>query len=496
MSDDSLILVIDAGTTSTRGIVFDPDGNVIAVSNHLISQHFPKPGWVEHDALEIVSASVQAAREALARLGSDVQRVRAIGITNQRETVVLWDRKTGLPLHRAIVWQDRRTSALCERLRSQNRESLVQSKTGLLLDPYFSATKIAWLLDEIPSARTRAVAGELAVGTIDSFLIWHLSGGEHVTDATNASRTSLYDLNTGSWDAGLCALFDVPMSLLATITDSAGSIAMTTADHFGHALPITGVAGDQQAAAIGQACLAPGLAKITYGTGAFLIVNAGAEPCVSRHRLLGTVAWQLNGERCYALEGSLFVAGSAIQWLRDQMGLITSAEESETLAASIDDSGGVYVVPAFAGLGAPYWDAEARGVICGLTRGSARAHIVRATLEAMSYQTADLLDAFAGDGLPVRTLRVDGGMSANKWLMQHLADMLDVSVEQPAVLETTAWGAALLARVGAGLESSLQDAASRWRAVNSWRSQTDATVRSQRLVGWRSAVARARGLVA
>jgi glycerol kinase len=496
MSDDSLILVIDAGTTSTRGMIFDAGGNVIAVSNHLISQHFPKPGWVEHDAMEIVSASITAARAALAELGSDVQRVRAIGITNQRETVVLWDRKTGVPLHRAIVWQDRRTSAVCDRLRSQNRESLVQSKTGLLLDPYFSATKIAWLLDENPGARTRAAAGELAVGTIDSFLIWHLSGGAHVTDATNASRTSLYDLNSGSWDAELCALFDVPMSLLATITDSAGEIALSLAEHFGRALPITGVAGDQQAAAIGQACLTPGLAKITYGTGAFLLVNAGDTPRVSSHRLLGTVAWQLAGERCYALEGSLFVAGSAIQWLRDQMGLISSADESETLAASVADSDGVYFVPAFAGLGAPYWDADARGVICGLTRGTTKAHIVRATLEAMSFQTADLLDSFAGDGLPVQTLRVDGGMSANKWLMQNLSDMLDIPVEQPSVLETTAWGAAMLARVGAGLENSLQDAASRWCAVNSWRPQLDAAERSRRLTGWRAAVARARGNIA
>jgi glycerol kinase len=489
---DALILVIDAGTTSTRAIVFDVAGRVISVANRLIAQHFPQPGWVEHDAQEIISHSLDAARDALAQLDDRQSEVQALGITNQRETVVLWDRKTGAALHRAIVWQDRRTAPICDRLRGENRESLVVAKTGLLLDPYFSATKIAWLLDAIPGARARANAGELAVGTVDSFLIWHLSGGVHVTDATNASRTSLYNLASGAWDTELCELFDVPLSVLPEIIDSAGIAGHVRADHFGRAVPIAGIAGDQQAAAIGQACLFSGMAKITYGTGAFLLVNAGETPPISQNRLLATVAWQINGKRHYALEGSLFVAGSAIQWLRDEVQLIPSAAESEALARSVTSSDGVYLVPAFVGLGAPYWDAAARGLICGLTRGTTRAHIVRAALEAMSYQTNDVIAAFARDGLPVDSLRVDGGMAANGWLMQDVADILNRPVQQPEILETTAWGAAMLAMVGVGLVPSLEVAAQNWQALKSWQPKMDDVVREQRLNGWREAVTRAR----
>jgi glycerol kinase len=489
-----LTLVLDAGTTSTRAILFSATGEMLDVENCFISQHFPQPGWVEHDAQEICASSCTAVRTVLLRAGENTKYITGIGITNQRETIVLWERKTGVPVHRAIVWQDRRTSALCERLRGESRESLVQSRTGLLLDPYFSASKISWLLDHIPDARVRAEAGELAVGTIESFLIWHLSGGAHITDATNASRTMLYDIHRGCWDLELCALFNIPRSLLPEVTDCAGKFAITKREMIGAELPITGIAGDQQAAAIGQSCFTRGMAKCTYGTGAFVLVNAGINVPTSHNKLLATVAWQLEGVRHYALEGSLFVAGSAVQWLRDGLGIIAHSNETESLAQSVDDNGGVYFVPAFAGLGAPYWDADARGLVCGLTRGTTRAHIVRSCLEAMSYQTADLLSAFAADGLAVARLRVDGGMAANNWLMQDIADVTGVPIDRPKVLETTAWGAAILSMIGSGVAASLEEAAKLWSAETMWEAKQNKAQRDTRLLGWSRAVSRSRSI--
>jgi glycerol kinase len=492
MATAPLTLVLDAGTTSTRAILFSARGEMLFVENRLISQHFPEPGWVEHDAMEICASSIDALRTVLKNAGANIHNIVGLGITNQRETIVLWDRKTGVPLHRAIVWQDRRTSALCEQLRAESRESLVQTRTGLRLDPYFSGTKIAWLLDHIPGARARAAAGELAVGTIESFLIWQLSGGLHISDATNASRTMLYNINKGEWDHELCAMLNIPIAILPEVTDCAGQFGVTQRDILGYEIPIAGIAGDQQAAAIGQSCFSRGMAKCTYGTGAFVLAQAGTSVPTSNNNLLSTVAWQLQGVRHYALEGSLFVAGSAVQWLRDGLGIVETAAQTEALAQSVNDSAGVYFVPAFAGLGAPYWDANARGLICGLTRGTTRAHIVRACLEAMSYQTADLLSAFAADGLAVERLRVDGGMAANNWLMQDVADITGVQIDRPRVLETTAWGAAILAMIGAGVATTLEDAAKLWTLDKSWYPEITSENRHQLLSGWTRAVARSR----
>ncbi len=492
MASAPLTLVLDAGTTSTRAILFSADGEMLYVENRLISQHFPEPGWVEHDAIEICNSSIDALRSVLKNVSANARDIVGLGITNQRETIVLWDRKTGVPLHRAIVWQDRRTSALCDQLRAESRESLVQIRTGLRLDPYFSGTKIAWLLDHIPGARARAVTGELAVGTIESFLIWHLTGGLHISDATNASRTMLYDIRKGEWDHELCDMLNIPVALLPEVTDCAGKFGVTQRGVIGIEIPITGIAGDQQAAAIGQSCFTRGMAKCTYGTGAFILAHAGTQMPTSQNKLLSTVAWQLQGVRHYALEGSLFVAGSAVQWLRDGLGIVETAAQTEALAQSVNDSAEVYFVPAFAGLGAPYWDADARGLICGLSRGTTRAHIVRACLEAMSYQTADLLSAFASDGLAVERLRVDGGMSANNWLMQDIADITGTEIDRPRVLETTAWGAAILAMIGAGVATTLQDAAKLWTLDKSWRPKITTDKRYQLLTGWSQAVARSR----
>ncbi|QTN19926.1 glycerol kinase GlpK [Brevundimonas sp. AJA228-03] len=485
------ILAIDQGTTSTRAIAFelrDDHGlHPIAVSQIELTQHFPKSGWVEHDAAEIWTATVQTCREVIGKAGG-VGRFSAIGITNQRETSVLWDATTGEPLHRAIVWQDRRTTAVTTRLAAEGHEAMVQAATGLILDPYFSATKFAWLLDAVPGARARAAGGEVLLGTIESWLIWKLTGGaSHVTDATNASRTSLMDLHTLQWRDDLCDLFDVPKAALPRIVGCAGPMGACDPALFGCALPITGSAGDQQAALVGHGALKPGDAKITYGTGAFLVANVGDAPVSSSSRLLGTPGYSVGGAVAYALEGSIFSAGSAIQWLRDGVGMITDSRQSEAVAQTLADNGGVYLVPGFTGLGAPWWEPDARGTVIGLTRDARPAHFVRAALEALAYQTRDLLDALEKDGAPpLKVLKVDGGVTANAFAMQFVADICGVPVERPAFQEMTALGAARLAARGAGLIDSLEPHNDEAPAV--WTPRMDEVERIRLLEGWRRAV--------
>jgi len=479
-----LILVIDAGTTSTRAMLLARDGACLAVAQRELAQHYPRDGWVEHDAEEIWQFSLACAWEMVAAAGG-AERIAGIGIANQRETICFWSRRGGAPLARAIVWQDRRTAELCAGLKAQGHEAAVQAKTGLLLDPYFSGSKIAWAMREWPQLRE---AGEdLAIGTVESWLVFKLTGGLHVSDATNASRTALMDIHGGGWDPELLALFDAPRGALPQIVDCAGRFGETKL--FGAPIPITGMAGDQQAAAIGQTCLARGETKATYGTGAFVLTHVGEAAPLSQSRLLTTIAWQLGGKRAYALEGSVFVAGSLIQWLRDSLGLIAAAPESEDLARSVADNGGVYLVPALAGLGAPHWRPEARGAISGLSFAATRAHVMRAALEAQAHQTHDLMTAFAADGAAWQCLRIDGGMSANDWLAQDLADMLGVEVERPDFVETTALGAAMLAGVGAGLFGSLEEANAMRGPVRRFVPAMDAAVRQGRLDGWRKAVA-------
>jgi glycerol kinase len=488
-----LILALDTGTTSTRALVFELGGGLVAQASQPLAILTPNPGWVEQDGVQIVQSSLNVIHQVLEQLGERATQIAGLGLTNQRETILVWERGSGKPIHPAIVWQDRRTADSCAALRAAGHESWVQASTGLLLDPYFSATKLAWILDHVPGARAQAEQGLLAAGTVETYLTWCLSGGiSHITDATNASRTALYDLASGAWSARLLDLFRVPRAVLPEITDSAGRLATTKKEACGFVLPIASLVGDQQSAAIGQACIQPGMAKITLGTGAFLLAHVGAAIPSTQHRLLGTVAWQLNNKRAYALEGSLFVAGSALQWLRDGLGVLEDVAQSGALAASVPDSAGVFMVPAFAGLGAPYWDAQARGLICGLTRGTTRAHLVRATLEAMGYQAADLLEAFAGDGAPIAQLRVDGGMAANDWLMQWMADLLDIPVARPHFLETTAYGAALLACVGLGLAEDIGAAAQAWQAERIFTPDMAPTARLAQLALWRQAVARAR----
>ncbi len=488
MTATPLILAIDEGTTSTRVVAFDLQGNIVDSEGAPLTQHYPHPGWVEHDAAEIWERTNACLKAVASRVGID--RIAAIGLTNQRETVVFWDRATGEPLAPAIVWQDRRTADLCERLRGEGLEADVQRRTGLLLDPYFSGTKIAWALANWPAVADAARDGSLTLGTVDSYLLFRLTGGRvHVTDATNAARTLLMDLATCAWDDDMLARLGVPRAALPAIVDCAGPLGET--ELLGRTIPITGCAGDQQAAAIGQGCLAPGLVKATYGTGTFVLAHAGKQPPTSHHRLLSTVAWRLNGQAAYALEGSIFTSGSAVQWLRDGLRIIDSAAETEALARSVPDSGGVRFVPAFVGMGAPYWRADARGTLTGLTGGTTRAHIVRACLEAMSYQTADLFDAFAADGVAPSCLRVDGGMVANDWLCQDLADMLDIQVERPRVIETTALGAAMLAAVGAGLVPSLEETRTMWQPDRIFTPALDAAPRAERRAGWRKAIAQA-----
>ncbi|MBX9859969.1 MAG: glycerol kinase [Sphingomonas sp.] len=477
------ILVIDEGTTSTRAMAFAPDGRCLATEAAELTQHYPQPGWVEHDAAEIWARTLAVTRAVIERVGG-ADRIAAIGITNQRETVVFWDKATGEPLAPAIVWQDRRTAGDCHALKEAGHEAVVQAKTGLLLDPYFSGSKIGWALRHWPQL---AEAGDrLAVGTVESWLVWKLTGGLHITDATNASRTALMAIGSGGWDDGLIDLFGAPRTALPEIVDCAGRFGETTL--FGTAIPICGMAGDQQAATIGQACLKPGETKATFGTGAFILTQAGAIPPVSHHRLLSTVAWQLSGKRAYALEGSVFVAGSLVKWLRDAIGLIGTAAETEAIARSVADNGGVYLVPALSGLGAPWWQPEARAAISGLSFTNTRAHIVRAALEAMAHQANDLKNAFAADGVDWASLRIDGGMVANNWMAQDMADILAIPVERPAFAETTAQGAAMLAGVGCGLFSGLEEASAMRGTVERFEPEMNAEVRSTRLKGWGIAV--------
>jgi len=484
-----LILALDQGTTSTRAVAFDPDRwRPVAVAQIPLEQHFPHPGWVEHDATGIWRAAVQVCREAIHQAGGP-ERIAAIGLTNQRETTVLWDRSTGRPLHRAIVWQDRRTATVTEALQARGHEAAVQAATGLVLDPYFSASKIAWLLDHVDGARARAERGELSAGTIDAWLMFNLTGGDHfVTDVTNASRTALFGLGELAWRDDLLELFGVPRAVLPRVLPSAGLFGETDPALFGRAIPITGCAGDQQAALVGHGALRPGATKITYGTGAFLVAHTGDQPVASTNRLLSTVAYQVGGQTAYALEGSIFSAGSTVQWLRDAMGAVGHSRETEAVAQALPDNGGVYLVPGFTGLGAPFWEAEARGAVFGLTRGAGPAHIVRAGLEAMAYQTRDLLEALKADGAPPpRRLRVDGGVTANGWVMQFLADITGCEVERPAYQEMTALGAARLAALGAGVIDALDQPPSGEPAL--WSPAMSASDRARLLAGWDAAVA-------
>lgn len=489
------ILALDQGTTSSRALVFDGAGNVCALAQQEFRQSYPRPGWVEHDAREIWSTQLSSARQALANAGASVCDVAAVAIANQRETTVLWDRRTGEPLAPAIVWQDRRTAPRVEALEAQGLGPLVSGKTGLRLDAYFSATKIEWLLEHIEGARQRAEKGEVLFGTIDSWLIWNLTRGErHVTDVTNASRTLLCDLRSGQWDEELLGIFGIPRAMLPEIVPSSGLIGHVHPSVFGAALPIAGAAGDQQAAAFGEACFAPGAVKNTFGTGGFLLMNVGGEPMQSENRLIATAAWRI-GDRPvqYALEGSVFIAGAVIQWLRDQMGFIRTADESEALAREVPDSGGVWFVPAFTGLGAPYWDPDARGMLIGLTRGTTRAHIARAALEAIAFQTAEVLDAMSRDALrPVRELRADGGAARNNLLMQMQADIAGVPVIRPAQTETTALGAAYLAGLACGFWKSTDEIDALWRAERVFEPAMSADQRGSLMNQWARAVGRAR----
>lgn len=490
----SHILAIDQGTTSSRAMVFDTDMGVVGQGQKEFRQHFPHSGWVEHDPEDIWDSVVWSIRTALKRAKLAASDIAAIGITNQRETTIVWDRRTGQPIHKAIVWQDRRTAEICSRLKADGAEELVTRKTGLLLDPYFSGTKVKWLLDTVEGARGRAEAGELCFGTVDTYLVWRLTGGAvHATDATNASRTLLYDIERGQWDRELLELLGVPEAMLPEVRDCDGDFGKTTEAAFGAVVPIRGVAGDQHAAVIGQACFAPGMIKSTYGTGCFAVLNTGEELVRSQNRLLSTIAYRLGGKTSYALEGSIFVAGAAVQWLRDGLKIIGKASDSGRLAVEADPSQQVYLVPAFVGLGAPWWDAEARGAVFGLTRNTGPEEFARAALEAVCYQTADLLDAMRKDwdGRGARTvLRVDGGMVASDYTMQFLADILDAPVDRPHMLETTVLGAAWLAGQAIGLWPGQEEFSRRWALERQFTPEMDAGMRERKLAGWRDAVRR------
>mgnify|MGYP000586014747 CR=1 FL=1 len=483
------ILSIDQGTTSSRAIVFDKDANVISIAQKEFPQLFPKDGWVEHDSEAIWETTLASANAAIAQASTNGVSIQCIGITNQRETTIVWDRETGKPVYNAIVWQDRRTQEFCKTLRERNLEESIQAKTGLLIDPYFSCTKLAWILDNIDGVRQKADQGKLAFGTVDCFLIWRLTGGEsHATDATNASRTGLFNIHTQSWDEDLLKLYNIPASLLPEVKDSAAEFGVTLKPLLGEAIPILGVAGDQQAAAIGQCCFEPGAIKSTYGTGCFVLMNTGEKAFVSKNRLLTTVAYRIAGKPTYAIEGSIFVAGAAIQWLRDGLGIIKSAAETTQMAKGLEDNRGVYFVPALTGLGAPYWQPDARGAIFGLTRDTGPAELVRAALESVCYQTADLFSAMASDGVKPSSIRVDGGMTANDWMTQFLADILDLPVERPDVLETTALGAAYLAGFQAGIYDNLEELSSQWRCEKRFEANMDKQTRKDLLAGWHGAI--------
>jgi glycerol kinase len=494
LSPASHVLAIDQGTTSSRAIVFDHAMKIVASGHKELAQHYPASGWVEHDPEEIWESVVSTCREALNLARLSPSDISAIGITNQRETVVIWDKVSGKPIHNAIVWQDRRTSSTCQKLRKRGLEKKFSQKTGLLLDPYFSGTKIAWLLDKVKGARRRAERGELLAGTIDSFLIWRLTGGKvHASDATNASRTLIYNIVSNQWDSELLDILRIPAALLPEVKDCADDFGVTERSLFGAEIPILGVAGDQQAATIGQACFKPGMMKSTYGTGCFAILNTGSDIVRSNNRLLTTIAYRIGGKTTYALEGSIFVAGASVQWLRDGLKVIGKAAHSGELAAKADDTQDVYLVPAFVGLGAPHWDAEARGAIFGLTRNSGPAEFARAALEAVAYQTRDLLDAMRKDwkGGAARTvLRVDGGMVVSDWTMQRLSDILDAPVDRPTILETTALGAAWLAGSHAGVWPKAAEFSKSWALDRRFEPVMDAATRKRKITGWRDAVRR------
>ena len=486
------ILAIDQGTTSSRAILFDGALRPVAQAQEEFRQHYPSSGWVEHDPDDLWSSVAATARAAMAKAGVDWQAIAAIGITNQRETTLLWDRATGRPLHNAIVWQDRRTAVACAALKEAGHEAMISARTGLLLDPYFSGTKLKWLLDTVPGARARVIRGELAFGTVDSWLIWNLTGGRvHATDATNAARTLLFNIATNAWDADICALLDIPMSLLPEVRDCADDYGVTDPDLFGGEIPILGVAGDQQAATVGQACFAPGMMKSTYGTGCFALLNTGADMVPSKNRLLTTIAYRLNGQTTYALEGSIFIAGAVVQWLRDGLRIIGNAKETQDLAEAADTTQELVLVPAFTGLGAPYWRPDCRGAIYGLSRNSGPAEFARAALESVGYQTRDLLEAMRSDwGAGADgVLRVDGGMTANDWAMQFLSDILGAPVDRPVVTETTALGAAYLAAMQAGVIGGPEEFARSWALDRRFSPQMDAATREARYARWGKAVA-------
>ncbi len=490
------VLAIDQGTTSTRAIVFDRDGGIRGTGQQELTQHFPQSGWVEHDAEEIWYDTLGTCQEAIQAANLTVADIAAVGVTNQRETAVVWERATGRPIHRAIVWQDRRTTPLCRQLTADGLADHVRRHQGLLIDSYFSGTKVAWILDNVAGARARAERGELCFGTVDSYLLWRLTGGRaHATDAANASRTLLYDIHTGAWDPVMLERLGVPEAMLPEVKDNSGLFGESDANLFGKVLPVMGMAGDQQAATFGQACFRPGMIKSTYGTGCFALLNIGEAAVASENKLLTTVAWQLEGRRTYAIEGSIFVAGAAVQWLRDKLGIVTTAAETEALARTVPDTRGVYLVPAFTGLGAPYWDPEARGALIGLDRDCSKAHVIRATLESVAYQTSDLMAAMLADaenaGIDrATTLRVDGGMVANDFVCQSLADITGLEVERPQVIETTALGAAYHAGLAAGVYGGLGDIEQAWKLERRFVPEMSVADREERLAGWRAAVAR------
>jgi glycerol kinase len=484
------ILSFDQGTTSSRAIVFDKQGSIKSVAQKEFTQIFPQPGWVEHDANEIWSTQLGVAAEAIIKAGLTVKDIAAIGITNQRETTVVWDKATGQPIHNAIVWQDRRTAEFCDSLKAQGKDKLIQQKTGLVIDAYFSATKAKWILDNVAGARERAEKGELCFGTIDTWLVWKLTNGQvHVTDVSNASRTMLYNIHDLAWDQELLTIFDIPVAMLPAVKSSSEVYGHTQNLLTAHSIPIAGIAGDQQSALFGQMCTQPGMVKNTYGTGCFMLMNTGDKAVPSTHNLLTTIAWQINGVTHYALEGSVFIAGAVVQWLRDGLKIIRTAAEVEALAAEVPDSGGVYIVPAFAGLGAPYWNQHARGTIVGITRGTTGAHFARAALDSIAYQTMDVLKAMEADsGISIKELRVDGGATGNNLLMQFQSDMLDTKVVRPVVIETTAIGAAYLAGLAVGFWSSLEEIQAQWQMERVFSPEMELENRVERISKWNKAI--------
>ncbi len=490
--EQQYILSLDQGTTSSRAIVYDHSGQPQAIAHKEYAQHFPKPTWVEHDAVEIWSSQISVASEVIAKMGISPKRIAALGITNQRETTILWNRKTGKPIYNAIVWQDRRTSSFCNNLKKSGHENQIKEKTGLEIDPYFSATKIKWILDEVSGARAMADKGLLAFGTVETWLIWNLSNGKsHITDVSNASRTMLFNIHTLDWDEDLLNLFSIPKSILPEVVANSGLLATTSGRNLNSSIPITGVAGDQQAAMFGQLCVEKGMVKNTYGTGCFLMMNTGHEAVISEYKLLTTVAWQLNGQTTYALEGSVFTAGAVVQWLRDGLGLIKDAKAIGALATSVSDNGGVYFVPAFTGLGAPHWNPDAKAMIYGLSRGSTQAHIARAALEAIAYQSYDVIKAMEQDtDTKIQNLRVDGGASANDFLMQFQSDLIQEKVERPSILETTSLGAAYFAGLAVGFWSDLDDIASQWKLERAFLPKKDKRDCDLLIAQWHEAVKR------